>query len=66
MSFSMSHEARIRVPQDGFTLEDLQAYARRQKVPKGAKWTPTLMGNAMDPVGTNDEIAFVVEWVEEE
>lgn len=66
MSFSTAHSALIKVPQDGFTLDDLKVHMRKTKVPAGARLTPTLVGNAMEDVGTNDEFAFKAEWVEEE
>jgi hypothetical protein len=53
--------AEISVPDEGFTLDDLKAHMRAQKIPTDARLKPAVVGNAMDP-GADDEVRFRAEW----
>lgn len=63
--FSTIHSAEIRVPQDGFTVDDLKTHMRRSKVPLDARLKPVVVGNAMDPSDSDDEVRFKAEWAED-
>lgn len=53
--------AEIRVPEEGFTPDELRAHLRSQKIPTDAKVKPVVVGNAMDP-SDDREVRFRVEW----
>lgn len=64
--FSTTLSAEIRVPQQGFTLEELKAHMRHTKVPADALLVPALVRDVADPehpdVTTDAEFRFRAEW----
>lgn len=59
--FQTTHSAEISVPQEGFTLADLQTHMRASKIPTGARLRPAIVGNAMDPTD-DSEVRLRAEW----
>ena len=65
--FKTTHTAEIRVPQEGFTLDDLKAHMRKSKVPVDSRLKPAIVKTIVDPEQggwEGDEIAFEAEWIE--
>lgn len=68
--FATAMQATIRVPQDGFTVDDLRAHLRASKIPADARLIPTnvrevdIEGDPHNPDfrSTVEEVGFIVEW----
>ena len=65
--FKTTMQAEIRVPQAGFTLDDLKSHMRSAKVPLDARLKPAVVRDAYpderDPNEGSTEVAFIAEWV---
>ena len=60
-------QAEIRVPQEGFTLDDLKTHMRDSKIPLSATLRPAIVtpvsyANDDQPDDVHGEVAFLTEW----
>lgn len=72
--FTTAMQATIRVPQDGFTVDDLKAHLRASKIPADARLIPTNVREVDPEPGyqTGDaivrsehtEVGFIAEWIQ--
>lgn len=65
-SFSTTLSAEIRVPQSGFTLDELKQHMRTSRIPLDASLRPAIVRNVPDPehpnITTDEEFRLVAEW----
>jgi hypothetical protein len=71
--FRTSMQATVRVPQEGFTVEDLKKHLRESRIPNGARLRPTVVQDvdveapgavALDRPKRDPEVGFVAEWAQ--
>jgi hypothetical protein len=72
--FSTQMEATVKVPQEGFSLDDLKAHLRASKIPVDARLVPTTVKEVdpsdlydsqftpSEPVPERTEIGFIAKW----
>ena len=72
--FKTAMQAEVRVPQEGFTQEELKQHLKDTKIPANAKLRPAIVkvvnpSDAYDsqfhpdqPVPEETEVAFIAEW----
>lgn len=76
--FSTTMQATVRVPQDGFTQDELKAHLRASKIPADARLIPTIVREVDISESTYEarlreglgeekgqtEVAFLAEWTQ--
>ena len=69
--FKTHMQATVRVPQDGFTVDELKAHLRASKIPADARLLPTTVKDVTpgyhddrDPGEVSTQIGFIAEWTQ--